>query len=510
MLPGLLRALGGTARALRVGEDLAQLVQLGRRVLRVPEPVPQVRGPCVPAPEVDALLRGDDRGLDVGRAATLLAWEDCDVDSDRVLVELDELAYALKQRVRAAGRDAEARLAALNHFVFQELGFTAPPELSTGRDRLANLLFPYVLRRRRGHCVGLSTVYLALGYRVGLPVFGVSVPGHFLVRWDGEGLRRNVETTARGQHRDDAHYVERFRIAPGLVDRGVYLQSLRRREVLVEVLNNRANYYWDRGDVPRATRDLDRVVQVSHSFPRAYLGRGFMALQRGDLSGARAELERAVAIDPDFPRAHLLLGTLHLRAGQVDQAEAYLQRALREDDPVYALACTNLGRVHARRGELDEALAMHRRALEADPTCHVAWNNLGVAHRAYGDRRAARAAFRQALAVAPEFMPARENLLFLGREGEARLSLSERSAFRTVRRRYEARLRRTPHDDALRAAYVRFLHRSGQSEEALQTLDAALARRQTDDSRALRRLAERLRGELHGPQADDPGDEASA
>ena len=60
--------------------------------------------------------------------------------------------------------------------------------------------------------------------------------------------------------------MSRFGVGEELVRRGVYLQNLSRREVLSEVLNNRANVYWDRGDPERAARDLDRVTRVSHGF----------------------------------------------------------------------------------------------------------------------------------------------------------------------------------------------------------------------------------------------------
>ena len=39
-----------------------------------------------------------------------------------------------------------------------------------------------MLERRRGIPISLSTVYLALGRRLGLPFEGVGMPGHFLVR----------------------------------------------------------------------------------------------------------------------------------------------------------------------------------------------------------------------------------------------------------------------------------------------------------------------------------------
>ncbi|MBX3471855.1 MAG: tetratricopeptide repeat protein [Planctomycetes bacterium] len=459
MLAGVKDAVARAAAALRVDEDARRLGALALRVLAPGEVVLPEGSPAGSADDVEALLRADDRHLDLARGTTLLACEDAPaVDPERVLDEVAHLAWALRQCLRAVPRrDPARRLEVTNAFFFEALGFQAASARATrdGNERLGDLLLPHVLRRRRGHCVGLSSVYLAVGTRAGLPLFGVSAPGHFFVRWDGQGLRRNVETTARGAPHPDEHYVERFRIARPLVDRGVYLQSLRRREVLVEVLNNRANFWWDRGDVARAARDLDRIVQVSHNFARAYVGRGYLALQRGELLAARADLARAVEIAPEDPRAHLLLGEVALRLGRLDEAERAFDRAVATDEHA-ALACTNLGRVHGRRGAWDEALRWHERALAADRASHVAWNNLGVARRATGDVDGARAAFRTAARLRPDFLAARENLLLLGRRDDG-LGWTGRLRLERLRRAYERRLRRAPHDDEGRAAFVRLL-----------------------------------------------------
>jgi regulator of sirC expression with transglutaminase-like and TPR domain len=458
VLTGIGDTLARAASALHLDEDARRLGALARWTLQ-PGVVVLPGGASVASPDLEPLLRRDDRDLDLARGATLIACEDAPtVDAERVLDEVAHLAWALRQCLRAVSRrDAARRLEVTNAFFFDALGFAASSARSSrdGKERFGDLLLPYVLARRRGHCVGLSTAYLAIGTRAGLPLFGVSAPGHFFVRWDGEGLRRNVETTARGLAHTDEHYAERFKIAPALVDRGVYLQSLRRREVLVEILNNRANFWWDRGDVSRATRDLDRIVQVSHSFSRAYVGRGFLALQRGELEAARADLSRAVEIAPEDPRAHLLLGEVSLRLGRLDDAERAFRRAIEGDDQG-ALAYTNLGRVHGRRGAWDEALRWHEQALRVDVGCHVAWNNLGVARRATGDVDGAAAAFRAAARLAPEFLPARENQVMLARRDDG-LGLAGRLRFGRICAAYERRLRRAPLDDEVRAAYVRFL-----------------------------------------------------
>lgn len=497
-------SLGKTIRALRFGEDARRLGGVLRRALRGDEVVPH-GPPAAPPPLLEALLRGDDRRLDIGLAAILLAAEDLgdEVEVERALGELDALAWSLRQRLQAEPRDPERRLGALNRLFFEDAGFepSSVRESRAGDGRLRDLLLPQVLRRRRGHCVGLSCAYLAIGVRAGLPLFGVSAPGHFFVRWDGEGLRRNIETTARGLAHEDEHYVERFRIAPGLVDRGVYLQSLRRREVLVEVFNNRANFYWDRGDAARATRDLDRIVQVSASFARARVGRGFVSLQRGDLEGARTELERAVDIDPQDGRALLLLGEVGLRRGDLAGAEAALRRAIEADD-ANPLALTNLGRVHARRGELDQAVEWHRSALRVDPCCLAALNNLGVALRALGEIDEARLAFREAAAIDDEFLPARENLVLLARGEGGGLPLTARPAYRAVKKAYERRLLRDGRDEETRGAYVRFLVEVGRDREQAVHL-AREGARQRRSPRALETLAaalERL-GDVGGAAA---------
>lgn len=406
-------------------------------------------------------MRQDDRRLDVALGALLVAQEDQpELDVERVLDRVEDLASRLRDQVRR--RSPAGKLAALNRFFFDELGFAAASVRTSryGEDRLADLLLPHVLRRRQGHCVGLSSAYLALGYRADLPLFGVSAPGHFFVRWEGPGLRQNVELTARGVAHTDDYYVKRFGIRPELVDRGVYLQNLRRREVLAEILNNRANFYWDRGDELRAIRDLDRIVQVSHNFSRAYVGRGFAALHRGDLDTAERDLTKALDIDPSDSRALLLLGQVHLRRGFLDRAQEVLLQAT-EEDHRNALAATWLGRLYEIRGEHDRAVEWHERAIRIDGRCHTAWNHLGLTRQAIGELDRARDAFQEARRLAPGNLRAKEYLVLLTRGEYDRIAWTARPAFRAVCADYERRLRESPDSNAIRSAYVRFLLGTG-------------------------------------------------
>lgn len=443
---------------------------------------PRVRVPSGPpeptSPNLEAFLRRREARLDVGLGAALIAAEDQpELEPERVVDQLDEWA-ARARRAQGGARTPEDRLEAFTRFFFDELGFEASPSRGSRYDegRLADLLLPHVVRRRRGHCVGLSTLYLALGYRLGLPLYGVSAPGHFFVRWEGEGLRRNVELTSRGATHDDAYYVERFRLLPSQVDRGVYLQSLRRREVLIEVLNNRANFYWDRGDEERVLRDLDRVVRLSHNYAQAYVGRGFVGMRRGSLAQAEADLRSALEIDGEDARAWLLLGQVLLRRGG-GEAEDALARAT-ELDGRSALAATYLGLHYQQRGEPERAQRWHEQALQLDPRCHVAWIHLGALRSATGERDKAERAYREALTLRPESLRAREGLVLASSAGPpAESGWFARWEVRSICREYERRLQAAPQSDALCAAYLRFLGEAGVRAERGEALARQLVER---------------------------------
>src|SRR5690349_18568329 len=91
---------------------------------------------------------------------------------------LTEIAAKVETRLRAGTAPADA----LNAVVFDELDFKR--EVDSKDLRFMRL--PSVLADRRGSCLGLAALYLALGERLGpghgFTVDGVMVPGHFFVR----------------------------------------------------------------------------------------------------------------------------------------------------------------------------------------------------------------------------------------------------------------------------------------------------------------------------------------
>ncbi len=118
-----------------------------------------------------------------------------ELDTAAYLHQLDEFAHRAEHRIRGvAGSPAIAR--ALSHYLFQEEGFRGN---TTDYYNSSNNLFNDVLDQRTGMPITLSILYIAVGTRLGLPVSGVSFPGHFLVHYANRPESFFIDPFAKGK-----------------------------------------------------------------------------------------------------------------------------------------------------------------------------------------------------------------------------------------------------------------------------------------------------------------------
>jgi regulator of sirC expression with transglutaminase-like and TPR domain len=116
------------------------------------------------------LVNGPSRHLDLASAALLLSRHaNPDLDIDHQLERLAELAAGC----------TEPTLDGVRRLLFDELGFTGD---SDNYYSPANSLLDRVLDRRKGLPITLSLLTIHIGRSVGVPLDGVGMPGHFLVR----------------------------------------------------------------------------------------------------------------------------------------------------------------------------------------------------------------------------------------------------------------------------------------------------------------------------------------
>lgn len=98
---------------------------------------------------------------------------------DAAQVELDRLAGELPFRPGTP----RAWAVALRDLLGERYGFHG---VAADYQRLESSLLHEVVRRRRGLPILLSVVWLEVARRAGAPVYGVALPGHFVVGFGGE------------------------------------------------------------------------------------------------------------------------------------------------------------------------------------------------------------------------------------------------------------------------------------------------------------------------------------
>src|SRR5258708_29376456 len=131
--------------------------------------------------ELSDFLAGRGTNLQLDRAALLLATiEFPGLEIDPFLQILDSYAAELAARLRE-GADF---VPMTNQYLFKELGFSGN---EADYYNPANSCLNEVLASKTGIPITLSVVYLETARRLSRPVFGIGLPGHFVVQYD-DGL----------------------------------------------------------------------------------------------------------------------------------------------------------------------------------------------------------------------------------------------------------------------------------------------------------------------------------
>jgi regulator of sirC expression with transglutaminase-like and TPR domain len=254
------------------------------------------------------LVSRPDEQIDLAEASLLIACgEYPDLDVATYLRRLDGMGAAVAERLE--GRSAWAILAALNRYLFEELGFAGNSEdYYNPRNSFLN----DVLDSRRGIPITLSTVYLEVAARAGLSVQGVGLPGHFILKARVDGAELLIDPFHGGtllSHADCQERLERVfggrvRIEPGM------LASCSRREILSRMLRNLKTIYLKAGDQARALRSLELLLALRPDDTQELRDRGLAHAALDCYLLAARDLEAYLARVPRAPEADELRRTI--------------------------------------------------------------------------------------------------------------------------------------------------------------------------------------------------------
>jgi regulator of sirC expression with transglutaminase-like and TPR domain len=241
----------------------------------------------------------EDERIPLDRAAlTIARTEYPELNFDHYLGQLDELARRVKARLPGIAEPGET-IAALNEVLFREEGFRGNREnYYDPRNSFLN----DVLNRKLGIPITLALVYMEVARRIGFPLFGVGMPGHFLLKhYDVEGQETLIDAFNNGavvsarecQTQLDEIYAGQMALQPE------FLLSVSRRQMLTRILNNLKNVYMGARNFRKALEVVDLICAIYPRSPEDVKQRALLRYSAGQVRGAIEDLEEYLKMSPE-------------------------------------------------------------------------------------------------------------------------------------------------------------------------------------------------------------------
>lgn len=199
-----------------------------------------------------------------------------DLERARISRQIQAMARSVRSRV-AGLEDPGATVAAMREVVFEEFRFSPVGSKSGALDTS----MATKMQAKRGGCVLLVILYLALGDDLGIELEAAAASSHlYVIRGEGRG-KENVELLRRGELVSDQYYVSRYGVGAEAISRGLYLAALPRSAIIASLASNQGVMLLDRGDLLGAIERFDMAIRLYPHLEAALLNRGIALVAAG-------------------------------------------------------------------------------------------------------------------------------------------------------------------------------------------------------------------------------------
>jgi regulator of sirC expression with transglutaminase-like and TPR domain len=246
------------------------------------------------------------------RAALAIGLEEYPgLDMDEYLRRLNNLA-ARTEALVGKDRSTNNILDCLNEALFVQEGLKGnADDYYDPRNSYLN----EVLERKEGIPISLSIIYIEVARRIGFPVQGVGLPGHFIVKHVAGDQEILVDPFNQGrrltlmdcQEMLDKVYGEHLTMQP------THLQGMEKRAIVSRMLFNLKGIYYQKEDYQKALSIVERILMLNPGMLTEIRDRGILLMQTSLFSNALADLEYYLAHAPapeDGPQVKRHIKTL--------------------------------------------------------------------------------------------------------------------------------------------------------------------------------------------------------
>lgn len=244
------------------------------------------------------LAQRDEDNWELDYAALLIAAEEYPhLEIEKYLEQLNAFAVlAAAQDDKRA--DPLSRLLQLNQLLFDELNFRGNTEdYFDARNSFLN----DVIDRRTGIPITLSVVYIEIARRLGLRLFGVGLPGHFLVKYidDEQMLLLDPFNGGRPLTEEQCRQMIEQLYDGAMSFQPSFLHAVTKQQILTRMLQNLKGIYARAKDHHQTLAAIERVLLINPDLTAELRDRGLVYFGMGRYAAAQADLKEYLRRAPE-------------------------------------------------------------------------------------------------------------------------------------------------------------------------------------------------------------------
>ena len=336
-----------------------------------------------------SILSLPDKEIDLAETVLEISrHRDATLDLSSMQEELDRLTESVRRQITATSSPGEI-VAALRKTIHQDGGYRYTDRVDARGIPTdpAELFLHGMLKSKRGYCMNLSLLYLIIGDRLNLPLFGVPLPNHFFVRYVSDDKRINIEATEQGVTYPDSFYRQRF--GAGADTTGTFFMgNLRKKGTLGAYFSNVGMVYYQGKQPEKAVFYLDLSTKINPRSIEAHNNLANIYSEIRQMDKAIHHYQLALQADPGNLSTLYNLGLAHIQSGQADQAiETFLQVV--QIDSSFAPAHQSLTRLYLGKRRYYGALLHLKKLAQLDSTNYQTQVTIGTVYLRIGQHRLA-------------------------------------------------------------------------------------------------------------------------
>jgi regulator of sirC expression with transglutaminase-like and TPR domain len=160
-----------------------------------------------------------------------------------------------------------------------------------------------VLMRRLGIPITLSVVYIEVARRLNRTVYGVGLPGHFVVAYEDADARYWVDPFHNGQilSFEDCSALALQTAGVNLRANPAVLAPVNNRQILVRMLSNLKAIYLRGEAFEKARQVLDLLIHATPEYAEEYRHRGIVHMKQQNHRAAKQDFETYLRLEPAAP-----------------------------------------------------------------------------------------------------------------------------------------------------------------------------------------------------------------